>query len=320
MNKPPYSITSSVLNLISGISEKVGAVRAVRLDRPSARFQKSNSVRTVQSSLEIEGNTLGVDQIAAILDGKRVVGPARDVLEAENAVRVYGQLDRWKPFALKSLCEAHGMLMKGLVERPGEFRTAAVGIVKGRKVAHLAPGAEMVPPLLENLLSYARTDPDNLLVKSCVFHYEFEFVHPFVDGNGRIGRLWQTLLLCRYDPLFEHLPVDPLINFRRDDYYAALSASDKEGSSTAFLEFMLHIIDAALGEVLLQRPTTLNSEGRIEQFADKVGDEEFSRKDYMRHFKEISPATASRDLKSAVDSGVLARSGDKRTARYRYRG
>lgn len=318
MDKPPYSITSPILNMISAISEKIGVIKAVHLDSPTPQFRKRSSVHTVQSSLEIEGNTLSVEQITALLDGKNVLGPARDILEAKNAVRVYGMLDAWNPFKLTALRKAHRMLMKGLVEQPGKFRGGAVGIVKGKRIAHLAPASEMVSPLLKNLLEYARQDADSLLLKSCVFHYEFEFIHPFVDGNGRIGRLWQTLLLREHDGLFEHLPIEPLINSHRNEYYAALGASDSEGQSTAFLEFMLPIIDAALEELLLERPAPLGGKSRIEQFAAKIGKRHFSRSDYMHHFKEISTATASRDLTNAVLEGVLTRSGEKRTTRYRY--
>jgi cell filamentation protein, protein adenylyltransferase len=319
MDKPPYIITSRILNLVAAISERVGAARAVHLDIPVPLYKKRNRIRTIQSSLEIEGNTLSIEQITAVLDGNRVVGPKKDILEAKNATRLYNLLDAWNPYKLTDLCKAHKIMMKGLVEHPGRLRSGTVGIVKGKQITHLAPDSEMVSPLLKSLLKYAKTDADSPLIRSCVFHYEFEFIHPFADGNGRMGRLWQTLLLRESTPLFEYLPIEPLINARRGDYYNALATSDREGQSTRFVEFMLDIIDSALKELLRQRPIPLSGEKRMERFAKEIGKNQFSRKDYMQQFKEISPATASRDLVKAVKKGVLERQGDKRKTTYRFK-
>jgi Fic family protein len=318
MDKPPYETTPAILRLIGVISEKLGAVKAVRLDNPPPAYQRRNRIRTIQSSLEIEGNTLSVEQVTAVLNGEPVVGPRKDILEARNAIEVYDRLDEWKPFELQSLLAAHGMLMKGLVELPGQLRSSAVGIVKGRKIAHLAPPGEMVAPLIKNLMAFAKTDDAPLLLKSCVFHYELEFIHPFTDGNGRMGRLWQTRLLMEHSRVFQFLPVEPMVNARREDYYQALSISDKDGHSTVFVELMLDIIDRALDELLDTRPPLLSGQDRIARFADNIGSELFSRQDYLKFNKEISTATASRDLRSAVDDGILEKTGEKRTTRYRF--
>lgn len=208
--------------------------------------------------------------------------------------------------------------MNGLVEHPGKLRSKSVGIVKGSKLAHLAPQGSMVKPLLNDLFHYLKKDPEILLIKSCVFHYEFEFIHPFIDGNGRMGRLWQTMILKAYSPVFEFLPVESIIKQRRKDYYKALEMSDKQRKSTAFIEFMLSVIDKALEDILKTQNKALSWEDRILLFREQTKEKVFSRQNYLRAFKEISAATASRDLKQALDAGLLKKTGDKNTARYTY--
>lgn len=316
--KPPYEITAKVLLLIASISEKLGAIDAVHIQKPPATLRRKNRIRTIQSSLEIEGNTLTEEQITALLENKRVIAPKEDILEVENAIRVYEAIGKFNPYNIKHLQQAHKILMTGLVDKPGVFRTKNVGIVKGSKVTHLAPGGAMVNGLLKDLFAYLKNDKDIALLKSCVFHYEFEFIHPFADGNGRMGRLWQTVILMQQYPVFEYLPVEKLVKERQAKYYEALSLSDKQGASTPFIEFMLEVIADALDELLRTQNKSLTTADRIELYKEKVKNKDFSRKDYMLNFKEISQATASRDLKWAVDMGILVRSGDKRLAMYRY--
>lgn len=317
--KPPYSITHQILASVASISQKIGEVKTAYLVQPSAELRKRNRIKTIQSSLEIEGNTLTTEQITAILENKRVIAPEKDILEVKNAIETYKYLDSFKPYSLKSLCNAHKLLMKGLVEDAGKLRTKGVGIVKGSEVAHVAPPYHRVKSLLQELLDYAKNDKDLLLIKSCVFHYEFEFIHPFADGNGRMGRLWQTVLLMQAYPVFEYLPVEMLIKQRQAEYYNALAKSDKAGDSTAFVEFMLSVIDDALEELLSSQPVHLTAEDRIRLFRNQAKDEIFSRKEYMRYFKDISTATASRDLKQATEAGILNKSGDGRVTVYRFK-
>ena len=236
----------------------------------------------------------------------------------KNAINVYAQLDYLNTFKLDSLCEAHKILMKELLDDAGKLRKTSVGIVKGEEIAHLAPSGEMVYPLLKDLFDYLKNDNDLLLIKSCVFHYEFEFIHPFLDGNGRIGRLWQTMILKEYSPVFEFLPIETLVKERQQDYYNALGKSDSQGSSTSFIEFMLDIIHIALEDLLNTQNLTVKNIDRIELFKNIVEDNYFSRQEYLRHNKEISAATASRDLKDAVDKFVLEKVGDKRLTKYRF--
>ena len=208
--------------------------------------------------------------------------------------------------------------MQGLVDSPGKLRTSNVGIVKGNQIAHYAPPSELIHSLLADLLNYAESDPDLMLIKSCVFHYEFEFIHPFVDGNGRIGRLWQTVLLSQYNSVFEFLPIETLIRKRQKEYYDVLGSSDKAGNSTSFIEFMLTVINDSLEELLQGQNVTLKSGDRVELFRVVIGGARFSRVDYLRNFKDISTATASRDLSTAVKDGLLNKIGDGRLTVYCY--
>lgn len=314
--KPPYIITDTILHLITAISEKIGAINATHLYKPATELRKKNRIKTIQSSLEIEGNTVTEEQITALLDNKKVIAPKKDIIEVQNAIKVYDLIHNFNPYQLKDLEKAHSILMNGLIANAGKLRTSNVGIVKGYKVEHIAPNGTMVKGLMKNLFDYLKKDKDLMLIKSCVFHYEFEFIHPFIDGNGRMGRLWQTILLKQQYPVFEFLPIEHLIKIRQQEYYNALSLSDKKGNATPFIEFMLNIISDALEELLQSQNKTLSSTDRIALFKEKKGLHSFSRKDYLNAFKNISAPTASRDLAWAVELGLLSKQGDKRTAVY----
>lgn len=317
--KPPYTITDTILKLVASISEKIGEINASHLYKPTTELRKKNRIKTIQSSLEIEGNTMTEEQITALLENKRVIAPEKDILEVQNAIKVYEQLRKFNPCQLKDLEKAHSILMNGLIENAGRLRTSNVGIVKGSKIEHLAPSGTMVKGLMNELFRFLKNDNDLILIKSCVFHYEFEFIHPFVDGNGRMGRLWQTLILMQQYPVFEFLPIESLIKQNQEEYYAKLSASDKSGNSTPFVTFMLGLILEALEQLLKSQNKTLNTEERIELFKDRVGGLRFGRKEYLQNFKNISAPTASRDLKWAVDNGILIRFGEQRLTAYQYK-
>ena len=314
--KPPYEITSRILNLISTISIKIGEVNANYLNKQSPQLRKQNKIKTVHSSLSIEGNTLTEDQVSAILENKRVVGPQKDITEVINALKVYDSLNSFKPYSSKSFLEANKILMSGLVVKAGSYRKQSVGIVKGKKLAHLAPPFENVPYLMNNLFDYLKSKDELTLIKSCVFHYEMEFIHPFIDGNGRMGRLWQTLLLVQEFPVFEFLPFETMINTTQVDYYKALSTSDKSGQSTHFIEYMLDVIDKSLIELLNYNNRTMTDIQRLEYFI-QLNKSAFSRKEYMNVFKDISTATASRDLLKGTELKMVEKIGDKNKTRYR---
>lgn len=316
--KPPYTITNKILALVALISEKIGAINATHLHKPNTELRKKNRIKTIQSSLEIEGNTLSEKQITALLEDKRVLAPQKDILEVQNAIKVYESLHSLNPLKIKDLLKAHETLMIGLVRDAGKFRATNVGIIKGSKVTHLAPSGAMVKGLMKDLFDYLKKDKDLILIKSCVFHYEFEFIHPFSDGNGRMGRLWQTLFLMQQYPVFEFLPVESLIKQRQTEYYSKLSASDKLGNSTPFVEFMLEIILDALNQLYDSQTKVLNTSDRINNFKDKIGNRPFKRKDYLQYFKNISAPTASRDLRWAVERSIIKKEGAYRMTVYSF--
>jgi Fic family protein len=313
--KPPYDITPRVLKLISSISEKIGEVNATYLSKQSPQLRKQNRIKTIQSSLQIEGNTLTTEQITALIEKKRVVGPKKDVLEVLNAIEVYDELTSYKPHSERVFLKAHAALMKGLLDPVGKYRSQSVGIVKGDKLEHLAPPFQNVPYLMKELFGYLKDDDELTLIKSCVFHYEMEFIHPFLDGNGRMGRLWQTVILLQDFPVFEFLPFEKLISETQIDYYQSLSLSDKLGKSTPFIEYMLGVIDKSLAELLNYTQRILKDTDRLEYFLAQ-GFTDFSRKDYMRVFKDIASATASRDLKKGIELNLFESSGKLNKTRY----
>lgn len=314
--KPPYEITAEILKYITSISEKIGEVNAKYLIKTNPTLRKQNQIKTIHSSLSIEGNTLTEEQITAILENKRVVGPEKDILEVLNALEVYKNINKLKPEREKDFLKAHKLLLQKLIKEPGKYRNQSVGIVKGSKVEHIAPPHENVPYLMKNLFEYLKDKNELTLIKSCVFHYEMEFIHPFLEGNGRMGRLWQTLILLQDYPIFEFLPFETLISKNQNDYYNALSLSDKEGKSTKFIEYMLKIIERSLEELLQNSTKKLTDKDRILIFLENCTSD-FTRKDYMNYFKDISSATASRDLKNAVESGLISKLGDKKTTTYK---
>jgi len=314
--KPPYEITTQILKYITSISEKIGEVNAKYLIKTNPTLRKQNQIKTIHSSLRIEGNTLTEEQITAILENKRVVGPEKDILEVLNAFEVYKNINKLKPESEKDFLKAHQLLLQKLIKDSGTYRKQSVGIVKGSKVEHIAPPFENVPYLMKDLFEYLKDENEITLIKSCVFHYEMEFIHPFLDGNGRMGRLWQTLILMQEYPIFEFLPFETLISKNQKEYYNALSVSDKEGKSTKFIEYMLKIIEDSLIELLKNSIKKLTDNDRMILFLENQNTD-FTRKHYMNYFKDISSATASRDLKNAVEKGIISKLGDKKTTIYK---
>lgn len=314
-NKPPYTITATILQLVSSISKKLGEVDANYLNKQSPQLRKENTIKTIHSSLQIEGNTLSEEQITALVENKKIIGPEKDVIEVINAIKVYEQLDQYKSNSERSFLKAHKTLMQGLVKYPGKYRQQGVGIVKGSRVQHLAPPHKNVPFLMKELFGYLKHPGELSLIKSCVFHYEMEFIHPFLDGNGRMGRLWQTLILADEFPIFSFIPFETLIKNSQKDYYKALALSDKHGHSTVFIEYMLSVIDLSLEQLLNYNGRTLKDIDRLEYFLS-LGYQSFTRKDYMNVFKDISSATASRDLNKGLALQLFKSSGDKNKTVY----
>ncbi|MFY8138094.1 MAG: Fic family protein [Flavobacteriales bacterium] len=316
--KPPYDITPKILKLIASISEKIGEVNAHYLSKQSPQLRKQNRIKTIQSSLQIEGNTLTEEQITALIENKKVIGPKKDVLEVLNAISVYDEITHYKLNSEKDFLKAHAKLMKGLIKNEGKYRNQSVGIAKGNKIKHIAPPFKNVPHLMKDLFDYLKNDEELTLIKSCVFHYEMEFIHPFIDGNGRMGRLWQTVILLNEYPVFEFLPFETLISETQKEYYKALSLSDKSGKSTPFIEYMLGVIETSLAQLLSYNNRTFKDVDRLEYFLN-LGLKEFSRKDYMNIFKDISSATSSRDLKKGIAMKLFKSYGELNKTIYRVR-
>jgi Fic family protein len=240
--QPPYTITSEILNRVAEVSESIGRLTVLADQARALRLRRINRIRTIHGSLAIEGNTLSEAQITAILDGKRVIAPPREVQEVKNALAAYDRFDTWKPEAEKDLLEAHRILMSGLIDEAGLYRQGGVGVMAGKQVIHMAPPANRVPHLMADLFGWLATTDAHPLIASSVFHYEFEFIHPFADGNGRMGRLWQSLILARWNPVFADIPVESLIFEHQAEYYQALQESTRQTDSAPFIAFMLRMI------------------------------------------------------------------------------
>ena len=318
---PPYNITNKSISLIAEISALLGKLEGFTSTIPSPQLRKQNKIKTIHGTLSIEGNTLSIEQITAIIENKKIIGPKKDILEVGNAIKAYEDLSKYNPYLLDSLCKAHKVFMQDLVDNAGNVRSSNVGILKGSKIAHIAPQPKMLPKLLKNLFNYLKGNKDDhALIKSSVFHYEFEFIHPFTDGNGRLGRFWQTLLLYNYNPIFQYIPIESIIKENQQTYYLALEKSDRQGESTIFVEFMLDTIYNSLNRYYSEfKPETVSTEQRITKAKEYFKNKKFSRKDYIDLLKNISTATASRDLKFCVDEKLVERFGDKRLTSYRFR-
>jgi len=243
--QPPFENNAKIINLISAISEQIGRLDAQNLQL-SPQLRKQNKIQTIQSTLAIEGNTLSVEQVTAIVEGKRVLGHPREIQEVQGAIRAYETLPALDPTDVKDLLLAHHALMSGILADAGKFRQGGVGIQKDGQVIHMAPPAKRVPSLMADLTHWLKQAEDHPLIKSCVFHYELEFIHPFMDGNGRMGRLWQTLILGQWNPLFFLLPIESVVKDQQKNYYQALETADKNADSTVFIQFMLEIIETTL--------------------------------------------------------------------------
>ena len=247
---PPFTITDEITTLVAEIAEKVGHLTASAEQLPTPQLRRENRIKTIQSSLAIENNSLSLDQVTAIVEGKRVLGAPNEIQEVKNAIDAYELMLELNPYKEKDMLKAHKLMMTDLVAECGRFRTGGVGVFNGEVCIHMAPPAQRVPLLIGELLDWVKTTKTHPLISSCVFHYEFEFIHPFADGNGRLGRMWQTLLLMQWKPIFAWIPVETIVKEHQQEYYAAIMKSDHEASSTPFIVFMLGCLKEALDEMV----------------------------------------------------------------------
>ncbi len=243
---PPYEITDEMLELVSEIMENLGKLSGINELKKLPRLRKVNRIKSIHSSLAIENNTLSIEQVTDVIDGKRVLGPKEDIIAVQNANLAYKELENINPFSLDDLLKIHGIMMNGLVSEAGKIRTGQVGIYnQDGKVVHLVPPAKFVSKQLIGLFDWIKSSPANMLIKSSIFHYEFEFIHPFRDGNGRMGRLWQTALLARWKPIFAWIPIESIIKDNQEEYYNAIAQSNK------FIVFMLDVINKAIKNIIV---------------------------------------------------------------------
>ena len=325
MQKYPFQLNTEILNLVAEICELTGQLSTQSKLNNSPQLRRSNRIKTIYSSLAIEQNTLTLDQVTAVISGKRVLAPPKDIAEVQNAYEIYDRLDTLNPYSVDDLLLAHEVMTRGLVDESGSFRSGSVGVVDNHgNILHVGTLPAYVPGLVCELLDWVRNDPCHILIKSCVFHYEFELIHPFADGNGRIGRLWHTLMLSRWNPIFAWLPIESMIHDRQEGYYRAFNAANNAADSTVFIEFMLEAI----------RDTMLEAAEGVTPVPPSKADKVFAREsiimDYLkenntitnsdvRDLLHVSSATANRVLNTMADEGMLVRFRSGRTWAYRKR-
>ena len=289
MYKPPFTVSAKAVNLIAKISSQLERY-AIRMEREDTlRLRRANRIKTIHSSLAIEGNTLSEGEVQAVLEGKKVVAPLKEIQEVKNAIKTYELYPKLNPFSIQDLLMAHDTMMAGLVDEAGMFRKGGVGVFDGDKPIHIAPQADRVRDLMSDLFGWLENADDHLLIRSCVFHYEFEFIHPFSDGNGRIGRLWQSLILGRLNPIFEHLPVENMVYSNQQAYYQAINRSSDLGDSGPFIDFMLEVIlDALIDHQGKSNAEIADEKGLNYQHQRVLG--------YLRADRHISAARIAADL------------------------
>ena len=311
--KPPFEITNTMIHEVAEIAELVGKLTTTNQLSTNPTLRRTNRIRTIHGSLAIEQNTLSLEQVTAVLNGKQVLAPPKDIAEVKNAYEIYERLDELDPYSVEDLLTAHGIMTRGLVEESGVFRSRPVGVVDQEgHVLHFGTLPQYVPDLVMELLDWTKNSDIHMLIRSCVFHYELELIHPFADGNGRIGRLWHTLLLSKWNPAFAWLPVESMIHARQPEYYAAINASNDAGESTVFVEFMLSTIKASLIEAINASDVMSDDKmdkvtmrwKQIEKFLET---NEFIMNADVRLLCGVSAATANRILADFTAKGKLSK-------------
>ena len=314
MYQPPFEITSKIIELISKISEKIGEINSLQNSPHQIKLRKENRIKTIHSSLAIENNSLSIEQITAIIDGKRVLGNPNEIKEVKNSIQAYDLLLSLNPYNEKDLLKAHELMMQDLVDRNGKYRTDGVGIFDGEKVVHLAPPADRVPELMFDLFEWLKTSDVHPLIKSCVFHYEFEFIHPFQDGNGRMGRLWQTVILKDWKEVFAWLPVETLIKENQKEYYNALGVSDSAADSTKFIEFMLTLILNTIEEIIatenkVTQKVTQKVTVNQQKIIDAIKNNPFITQEELASIVGIARKNIISNMKKLQENGLIKRIG-----------
>lgn len=320
--QPPYTITPAILNLVAEISEMIGRYSVLAEQSLTPRLRRENRIRTIQASLAIENNTLTLDQVTAVIEGKRVLGLPREIQEVRNAFATYEAMEEWDAISQEDLFAAHGMLMSALMDEPGRYRSGGVGIFRGEQLVHMAPPADRVPQLIADLLDWLKQTDEHPLVAGCVFHYEFEFIHPFADGNGRMGRLWQTLILRNWKPLLAYLPVETVIRERQEAYYQVLAEADQQADATPFIEFMLSALRDAISEAVATDQVGDQVTDQVAALVAGIGTGEIGTNDLMKRLGlSHRPTFRENYLNPALESGWIERTqpDSPRSPTQRYR-
>lgn len=256
---PPYTLTDEMFDLVSQIMENLGKLNGVDDLEKLPRLRRINRIKSIHSSLAIENNTLSIEQVSDVINGKKVLGPQKDIIEVHNAFNAYEEVSKIDPYSIKDLLKIHSIMTNGLVKESGMFRSGQVVVYdQDGNVIHIAPPANIVPSLIKQLFDWVKSTNINMLIKSSIFHYEFEFIHPFNDGNGRTGRLWQTAMLASWKPIFEWIPIESIIKDNQDEYYKAIVVSTEQGESTAFITFMLKAINTAINNIIIDSKNHYN--------------------------------------------------------------
>ena len=319
--QPPFKITSKIIDYISRISEKIGEINSFENSPQQVKLRKENRIKTIHSSLAIENNSLTIEQITAIIDGKRVLGSPNEIQEVKNAIQAYELLLTLNPYDEKDLLKAHFLMMQDLVSHNGKYRNEGVGIFDGNQVVHLAPPADRVPLLMADLFNWLKTSDVHPLIKSCVFHYEFEFIHPFQDGNGRMGRLWQTVILKEWKEVFAWIPVESLIKENQSEYYNALNSSDKEADSSSFIEFMLSLLLKTIEEIIeTEKKVTVKVSVKVtvnqQKILDVIKENPFVTQEELAQIIGLSRKSIIQNMKKLQENGLLKRIGADKNGRW----
>ena len=297
--QPPFEINERIMADVIEIAELVGRVSVTDKISMNPTLRRTNRIQTIYSSLAIEQNTLDIEQVTAVLSGKRVIAPPKDIAEVQNAYEIYDNMDKLNPYSIDDLLKAHSVMERGLLNEAGEFRSRPVGVADSEgNILHFGTLPQYVPKLIQELLEWTEKSEIHLLIKSCVFHYEFELIHPFADGNGRMGRLWHTLLLSKWNPIFAWLPIESIIHDNQSEYYNAINISNNNGKSTVFIEFMLSVIKQALQESINDKPKNISSKSDLRW--------NILNSDVQK-LLGVSSATATRILVGFMKDGKLKR-------------
>lgn len=308
--QPPFEINERIMADVIEIAELVGRVSVTDKISMNPTLRRTNRIQTIYSSLAIEQNTLDIEQVTAVLSGKRVIAPPKDIAEVQNAYEIYDNMDKLNPYSIDDLLKAHSVMERGLLNEAGEFRSRPVGVADSEgNILHFGTLPQYVPKLIQELLEWTEKSEIHLLIKSCVFHYEFELIHPFADGNGRMGRLWHTLLLSKWNPIFAWLPIESIIHDNQSEYYNAINVSNNNGNSTVFIEFMLSVIKQALQESINDKPKNISSKSdlRWNKINDYLETHEYILNSDVQKLLGVSSATATRILVGFMKDGKLKR-------------